>query len=504
MLPIRYELERRLDQAQDKRYVQEQDQIIPQKSPHTKCTGLPRIKDSPIIESTTQEKWTQVLSISSELKINHEQANIRFNVLLDKEMFSCPARPFQVENLQQSNSLSSFWGSKKRQNPSTASQNPVNLTDIFDYIIFKLSEDKTYCFLGTLPKHLERANKVIVEPPNDSWVLEPDFQRITRLEFREHFLKSKKGALDLERVLETGSKEERQNLITLICVDLEYLMLHKFGNYIVQKVIPLEVTIMSKATKVCREKFDQYSINEYSSRVMQCLVEESADFKAYSLHRFAARPDLWLKSIAALFVLSTCMKKASSVADFSFVKKTIFQNKQRFHSSKYMKRALVSLVESCPDAELPSLFHELDSEVHIKRYLEDKYMTYLMVAFMRRSFEPCVRIVGEAITAQLKDLLPCSYFKLLINKLLSVGSPLALAGINTALRRIPVLQVHSLSSGGDNATNFYYYVFMTLSTFDDKDIIGPREYLVFLWESKLATKADKKLGELINFAISHS
>lgn len=452
---------------------------------------------------SSSEKWTQLLSLSCHLKANHEHTNIRFNLMLDKGYITSPAQSLSSAVKLRNSSLSDFWVSKKRQVPFFDSEQPIDLAEIYSYIIKRLSDDKTNSFLGTLPKHLERVNQLSAELPTDSWPAHQNFERMNKLEFREHFLNSKKEALDLERVFKTVMVDDQVNLKNIICSDLEFLMLHKFGNYIVQKVIPLDSGIMLKAIQICRDKFDTYAVNEYSSRIMQCLVEKSAEFRLFTLKRFKARPGLWLKSIAALFVLSTCIKKAEMVSDFDFVKEILFKNKQQgLYASKYMKRALVSLVESCPDSELSTLFQELDIRKNILKILEDKYMTYLMVAFMRRSFMTCIMIVGEAITGKLKDLLQCSYFKLLINKLLSVGSPQALAGINTSLRRISLQNLKTLSSRGNNATNFYYYLFMTLSTFKKTDLRGLRDFLSYLTDSQLAQVVDRKLGILMETALA--
>ena len=454
-------------------------------------------------------KWSDLLGMTVGVKTNHEEENLSFNVLCNDQLIVSKVE----EGIRPNNSsLVAFWGSKNSM--SKYSDNPPlkYIGAVYDYVMQMLNEDQVYSFLGTLPKHLERATK---QSPEEIHKMQPtipgvDLKAISRDDFKEFFLQSKSGASKLQEIFDIGNEHDKSRITKIVIGDLEQLMIHKYGNYIVQRVATTSPALCGIVRSLCMDRFDQFVVNEFSSRVMQSQVEISASFRGYALERFNLRKDLWLKSIAALFVLSSCLKCETSTDHFKSVKAFLLSNKPKFFSSKYMKRAMVSVVESCPIEKLPGLFQDLNIRTNIIRYLDDKYMTYLLVAFIRRDFEPCIELICDLLAQELSNLLLKSYSKLFINKLLSIGKQPILRKLNKALLKMALSKLSHLTLPSSNPSNLYYYVFMTLATFEASEEEGQVDFLCSLQQIPHLNSFDKVLWELLtanfhnNVTIKHN
>lgn len=430
----------------------------------------PKFQHQTIISRRLFEAYTKSKNLQ-----NHDSKNVRFNV--------AASEPISTKNYTKEDNLSElrtfFQGEESETGLAVNTRTASCLAPAMRMIIGVLSTDKESMFLGSLPRHLERAARMPLESPQVNLeILAQELNHINYPKFKSKYLNSAEGANKMHAYLSNCSRAEAQVVGDLIKADLENLITQKFGHSIIRSLIGVNPELKNQATNLCVHNFCALAADEFASRVMQRLVEESGSFKMYALKRFYKNSSLWLRNVAGLFILTACMRCSDS-HEYQFVIELLLSDPKKTLSSKIMKRALVSVIDACSYGDLNYIFGFLNINSGLMRYLEDKFMTYVLIAFMRRDYMPAVGMLARHISNNLKDLLAKRYFKLLANKLVSVGSEQVLEAINQSLVSISSQALFKLCDNGDNLLNLYYFTFLALSTFSPESACGTQRLLEF-------------------------
>ncbi len=442
--------------------------------------------------------------------LNHFGENIVFNISMPE--------PRKTKGYFMEESLSVVQSEKKKPSISIVQavqpeiQLPVNpmtaacLAPVMQFIIEALNKTTTSEYLGSLPRHLDRATRLSLERPQPD-DLNKKLSQLRYQEFKSKYTLSASGSLAIQSYLDNCSKKEALVIGELILEDVEFLLTSKYGHCIIRSLIGVHIELTNRAANLCIIKFETMATNEFASRIMQKLVEHVNSFRLFSLKKFSIDNSLWLDSIPGLFVLAACMRH-SHYSEYRFVTDLLFKDKSKLLSSKVMKRVLVSVVEASGDEELQYIFGYLNIQRKFKRYLEDKSMTYVLIAFMRSNFMPAVRLLANQIASNLKELISKSYFKLLANKLISVGSQHVLTAINESLIALDSVTLFNLCDGGRTLPYLYYYVFLAFSSFMTETLEGTKKLLNFAYElaNRLCTnpmmqKLDAQLSALLKWCL---
>lgn len=420
---------------------------------------------------------------------------VRFNIRLPAEFEDEPSRVDYVTPLPL---LKSIFGSEaeiiaiQRFQGLTISQHALqSLYQLLKQLVNDLKADEQSCFLGTLPKHLIRASRLATSAESQSIIDPNSFFGITPIMFRERFVLDSTGSSQLELFLEQSGWAETY-VAELVAQDLEFLITHKFGNYILQKLMNVHNKLFRAVSEICHLQFTKLVTNEFSSRVMQNLVENSTEFRTFAIGVFKHKKHLWLKNIAGLFVLNTCMKK-SEPESYKFVEDHVFANISNLESSKNLKRALVSLVDSTPISYHIRYAKALKLTENIPIWLNDKYLTYLLIAFVRCGYQPAWDALLELIRDSMPQLLKTRYLKLLLNKFISLEINGFLGPLHEALVRIKTNDIVLLASNIKYRSAFEYLLLLVVST---ANLLEPRSLCRFLNQPKFLSELSSRYANL--------
>ncbi len=445
--------------------------------------------------SIISHKWSDTITVSKRHYqnftakrhlLNHEVVNVRFNLsanIRPSNTSRCKFGTIMVKQPINKIRFPSRLATQCSENETGLSVNlktATSLSPAMEFIIENLSLDRRNSFLGSLPMHLRRAAKYVHERSSANLdELSRELSQISYTDFKSKYISTAGGMIKMQTYLDICTRQEAIVVGNIIKNDCEALLMNKYGYSVLRPLIGIHEELSNRIQHLCTNKFNILVIDECASRVIQRLVQYNDSFKEFCLNQFQQNKSLWLKHIEGLFVLATCMK-FSDLSEYQFVIDVVFKNTRNLTKSKTMKRVMVSIIEACQDDYLDYIYSILEVESNLIRYLRDKYMTYILIAFLRREYSPVTALVARLIASQLKEMFSKTYFKLLANKLLSIGSDKVLDTINTSLLNISITSLFNLCDGGKNLPNLYYYVFLTISSFRTEEVEGTEKLFEFV------------------------
>lgn len=370
------------------------------------------------LDSYSEDKLSMA-NMGNRIEMNHHIDNLRYNAAAKTSLIGMPGS----DGL----SVESMLGYAVLNNEQLNLKDPpyiLNEDEVLSYLFRKLESDKSNDFLGSLSKQLERANS---KPP---------------------------AHIATHTSTCTGH--------TL--ADIDYHITHKHGSRAIEAMLRVDGRLIDVVRGRVMKSFRKLVVNEFASRVMQVLAQACPRFRAEVLEIFRNDHDLWLKRISALFVMTSCMKYAKSCDEYSFVTHLLLSNRHLIIADKSRSRALISLIEVSESRNLNSIFDFMYKGRNWMNDLDDKFLTYIIIALIRRDYQPMLDMLKDGIQFKLPHLMRSTFFKLLMNKLLVNSSDHTMEYLNKTFISTKPSEMYMQLNAKSNRYHFYYYIFLTLST----------------------------------------
>ncbi len=195
------------------------------------------------------------------------------------------------------------------------------------------------------------------------------------------------------------------------------MIIHQFGNYTVQELVKKSIPFRKRVEEYCQEDFYILADTEYSSRVMQILIEESDSFRFFAFSCCEANLGRMVERISSVFLITSCIRSAKSEKEYNFMVKELSNNVRPWVSKKYFKRIIVSILQSCNPPTLQLVYNLLELENNILKFFEDKYSSYVVLTFVERGHQPTIQLLAYIIQQDVISLLEAEYFRFFINRL---------------------------------------------------------------------------------------
>lgn len=270
-------------------------------------------------ESTSKGGMISALHIS-EVEANHKLSNLKFHKM------ATLVRYFPASHLLLMPELLSPIFATTPDSPNSVSPHLNNLH-------LKISlEDLNLIF--ELLKSLLHAKKLLKEKPSreaaipgtylldDQQVSEAELAKIKRADADRIFeisTLSKESSMSIQWYISECSQEELAALADKVKLRLPELIVHKFGSFVIQRLLIHFDQAYAMVEHFCMLKFDDLIKNEYSSRVIQLLIEKSKSFCNFSLSIFKRNIEKAIGTSSACHLLVACLKNCGDSNDGSFI-----------------------------------------------------------------------------------------------------------------------------------------------------------------------------------------
>ena len=255
------------------------------------------------------------------------------------------------------------------------------------------------------------------EPLTDMQVL-----AMTPVDLFKQATGGKDDALALQIFIESCTPAATNHLAAGVSQHIDELVSHPSGNFVVQKLIRGYPNFSELVASYCRANFARLAANEFSSRVMQCLIETNPVFRKHSLNLFRKDLETYTRTFAAAFLVSVAVRCADSDEERDLLSGTLAISPKSWLARKYFKRVLVAYRAVCSQTALERLFFLLAKTMAPYDFFRDRYSCLVLLACVERGLPAALNAVFEVLFARTFDKFRWSVFKYFLEHLLEKPS----------------------------------------------------------------------------------
>ena len=248
---------------------------------------------------------------------------------------------------------------------------------------------------------------------------------------------SKASSLRLQRFCQNCPEDCLSRLAELVEKHGPKLLTHRFGSYLVQKLVPRIGTSLSELARYCRLHFAQLATNEYSSRALQKLIEHSPAFRSFAMLTFKSDLELYTKDVASGYLVTAGILQARSEEERDVLSDYLRSGKSKWYESKYAKKVIIAYLSACAPHKLDSFFHSLQIGPNLLLFMQDKHSCNILFTFLARRHALARSLVLNSLIRNPVPLVRTKFFGYFIAEISreSQTSELA-ADIGSVLRSI--------------------------------------------------------------------
>ena len=197
---------------------------------------------------------------------------------------------------------------------------------------------------------------------------------------------SKESSICLQILITESQEKHLGNLAVLMKPYLPQLIIHPFGNFVIQRLISRHLLTLGDTINFAKEAFSDLIANEYSSRVIQVLIETCSDFRTFCLHFFRHNFDASIQSNSASLLLVACIANSRDSRLCGFVVDNL-RYQPRILSNKFFKKILISFIQIASDEQMDWIAWILKVPIMISELFSRKASSATVMALIERKHQ---------------------------------------------------------------------------------------------------------------------
>lgn len=285
---------------------------------------------------------------------------------------------------------------------------------------------------------------------------------------------SKIGSLNIQEYLGTCSNLEADLIGKLLADFVPLLAQHPMGSYVAQRLAFRSAYFEAVLTKFCLREFQVLIHNEYSSRVIQVLIENYKKFRHAAAKLVKANLEECLGSSQAIHIVQACLQNSTAGFDQAFVLQWLLERPQCMWRKGYQK-ILVNQIKNCSDEYLDSIFYCLKVKENLAEFLQYKLLSFLLAALVLRNHIPTRNAILKAFKRHTSFLLSRKCVKFFFMQLWRDPLSKVAKEIGETLTAIPP---SSLTRVFRFPLNGFFYLYMTIKTLQQTNSPTLKTFLV--------------------------
>ena len=364
------------------------------------------------------------LSLSESIEFNHGIDNLRFIAL-------CAQKPLKDRVYKRYHNMQSIQEMIQNQ----LNEQPANL------------QEPQSLELGELQPVSNQGESVQID---ESLVFRESMSQLLSLATQ-----NKANSMVLQSLAGNCSAECAAKLSLLVRYHDRKLICDRYGSYLVQAMVKRDPEVERVVEETSTQEFTSMVHNEYSSRVMQRLIEISDTFRTFVMESFKKHMGIFIQSVSACYLISVGILNSQSESERDVVSGYLNNKTVSWHTNKYFKKILICYLSSCSEDKLNSMYKKLFRKRSLLWYLSEKYACLVLLKFIERNHKPTKELVYGKLEKDPFAIIRLSYFGFFIGELIR-SNPVH--GLGTAIfRRLTSMTRPELLRLYENCAVFQIY-----------------------------------------------
>ena len=336
----------------------------------------------------------------------------------------------------------------------------IGLYQTVGHLIAKLHQSLHECLfysLSTVEKdHRQPNTGTLAAADIDTGSLEQQYDGLLADELCSICTDSKNSSLKMQNYLSNCTKRQAANIGCRLISRITTLIVHPFGNYVVQRLVSKDKVFESKVIEYIVTQLHALSNNQYSSRVLEVLILENPRLR--KTVRFVLFEHLceFLESSPAIRVVQACLQKQSEISQKSFLYDWL-QFRPSLKLNKAFQKLMLTHTQYCHNNELDRIYYSLNLNDDILAALDSKIFAFVLVTMIMRNHELTRIAVARAIQSNLTLFLTKKNTKTFFLRLWKDPTCHPAKEIGETLAKLRYQDIRSLLTRVSVA-QFYFYV----------------------------------------------
>lgn len=227
-------------------------------------------------------------------------------------------------------------------------------------------------------------------------------------------------SLAFQEFLERNGEYFLEEVSRQMSWQFNHFITHRFGSYVLLKLVNLTVSIRDPLTLFCKANFAELVEDQYASRIMDKLIEVSSDFRAFTTTYFRRNLLQYLENNRPALFLIKAVIRCSAQEEINFIK-DVLETDPGILNSKPFQKILVVYCQHCTFKNLQRIAEITEIRQNLIKFLENRFSTQILISMVERNIEFVCNELVRLIKSNLLGLMTTNSFKFLALSLINMA-----------------------------------------------------------------------------------
>lgn len=397
---------------------------------------------------------------TNDVEGNHQGSNIEFHETSTSRRYQgIPSICQRPEAPLSLTAGSSYGGSKGKSQKRSSQKACMNIEDL-EQLCSEMK--RVLCSKGLLKETSIREVAIpgtyLLEDQQISHSGKPSLMTTDSETFFTLATTSKESSMEIQCYISDCSDEDLQALSVKLQPHLLDLISHKFGSFVLQRLLVSYQPSFKVVEQLCTTKFEELIKNEYSSRVIQLLIEKSKAFCDFSISYFRNNLAQAIGMSSSCHLLVASLKNSADKHAGDFILDHLRQ-KPVLIGNRFFHRVLLTYVHLSTPEQLDEVAAVLGINFKIAKLFNRKATNVILLTMIQRNHQPTIDSICKQLTRNPQQLFETRYFITTMHKLTQEKLTSLQNSVYSALTQLPV---HTIDILGKKNESFCQYIYLLL------------------------------------------
>lgn len=265
---------------------------------------------------------------------------------------------------------------------------------------------------------------------------------------------SKSSSVRVQCFISECTQKELEIMMEKLKPFFESLIVDQFGSFVLQRLLANFAPSIPLIETLCYQEFKNLSSNQYSSRVMQLLIEKSKEFCEFSLSYFRANFEQAISMSSACHLLVAALKNVKLAQSRDFVLDRLRQ-KPGLIGNRFFHRVLLTYVYLGTQEQLDDVASELRVGFRLAKLFNRRATNTIVLTLIKRGHQETINALCWQLAKNPVSLLDTRYFTTSLHQA-SQDCSQVLAPVFKTLLGLESRAIDCLSNSGENKAQISY------------------------------------------------